>query len=79
MIVMSQDKKVIIDINGFCVERNLGGKDKKFAIITIPTDNLATSRILGYYSEEKYAMEELQKLFEAMEKGDKTYTISAQR
>ena len=74
-MVLSQDRKLILKGKSFMVERNLGGgKEKKFVIIGLAKDGMS-SRILAYYTEEKTAVDELRKLFEAMQAGEKTYIM----
>lgn len=76
MIVFSQDNKIIFSGENFSVERNLaGGKEKKFAIVGLTGNNLS-AKILACYSEEKNALDEMTKLFEAIESGAKTYSFS---
>ncbi len=78
MIVISQGRKTIIDTNNFYVEKTYGGKDKKYAIMGIPNNTGSAPLVLGYYSEEKLAIEEIKKIFEAIERGDKTYIFSVE-
>lgn len=74
MTVLSQDKKTIFSGKSFTVEKNLGGKDRKYAIIGNGKDGLS-AKILAYYPEEKNAVDELEKLFNAMANGEKTYSF----
>lgn len=76
MTVLSQDKKTIFNGKSFTVERNIvGGKDKKYVIMGLNKDG-SSVRVLGYYVEEKTAVDELQKLFDALQRGEKTYALS---
>ena len=74
MTVLSQDKKIIFTGKIFSVEKNLGGKDKKYAIVGSGKDGFA-SKVLAYYADEKTAVDELEKLFDAMANGQKAYAL----
>ena len=77
MTILTQDRKTILSAKNFCfsIERTLSGKDKKFAIMNVPLTELSTTKTLGYYADEKSAVDELQAIFDAIERGDATYTI----
>ena len=76
MTVLSQDRKIIFSGKNFSAEKNLGGgKDKKYVIIGYTKGNMS-SRVRAYYKEEKEAVDELSKLFDAIESGRDTYSFS---
>ncbi len=74
MIIMSQDRKRLIDCAVVEVSRNLGGgKDAKY-VITANSIGFG-GFIVGSYPEEKNAMDELEKIYAALASGAKTYDI----
>lgn len=72
MIIMSQNKKVIMDCTKLTVTKNATfGKGDKFCIVGTPAAaSLDGTEILGTYAEEKLAMDELERLMNAMSRGD---------
>ena len=75
MLIFSQDRKKIVDCFSVTVTRNFGGgKDGKFAIVG---HSLGTEfdGVLESFSDEKTAMDELEKIFVAFEGGAKSYRI----
>ncbi len=74
MYIFSKEKKAIISLKGILkVEKTIGGgKGKKFAL----TDDLGG--VLAFYPEEKNAMDELEKIFQALEEGKETYMIQGE-
>lgn len=75
MLIFSQDRKKIVDCFSVTVTRNFGGgKDGKFAIVG---HSLGTEfdGVLGSFSDEKTAMDELEKIFQAFEGGAKSYRM----
>lgn len=75
MIIMTQDRKHIIDCTHIEVTRNLGGgKSGKYAI-TASTMGFAGIVMLGTYAEEKNAMDELERIYMAFSNGEKCYTV----
>lgn len=73
MYILSQDKKKIVCFSEgiLSVGRNIGGgKDGKFAVFVNGLE------ILGVYSEEKNAIDELEKIFNAAEEGKTTYIMN---
>lgn len=75
MIILSQDKKTIFSGKDFTIEKNLGGKDKKYAIVGYKKGGMS-SRVLGYYESEKLACDELEQIFAAIESGEKAVDLS---
>lgn len=78
MLIFSQDRKKIVDCVTVYVTRNYGGgKDRKFCIVG--SGGLATqldgNGILATYSDEKTAMDELEKIFAAFESGTMAYRL----
>ncbi len=75
MYILSQDKKALIqfgDNDGFNmlnVTRNFGGKEK-YAIVANST------QVMGMYSEEKNASDELAKILDALEEDKKIYIMN---
>ena len=74
MIVFSQDKKAIFSGKIFTVEKTLGGKDKKYAIVGQTKGGMG--RTLAYYESEKLACDALEQLFAAMYNGEKAFDLS---
>ena len=75
MIIMTQDRKHIVDCTHIEVTRNLGGgKSGKYAI-TASTMGFSSVVMLGTYAEEKEAMLELERLYMAFSNGEKCYTV----
>lgn len=76
MLIFSQDRKKIVDCVTVSVTRNFGGgKDGKFAIVGSGGFGTSFDGLLGTYSDEKTAMDELEKLFAAYENGEKSYRL----
>lgn len=76
MYMFSENKKTIADYKTFKVETNATfAKDKKIALIGTSTGFNAEYDVLAYFSEEKYAMDEMEKIFAAIAAGQTTYTI----
>lgn len=72
--IFTQDRKNIVLVKSGKIEvtRNLGGK-MKYAIVA---GNEIISELLGNYAEEKEALDELEKIFAAIEAGEKTYKVN---
>lgn len=72
MIIMSQNKKIIMECAKLSVVKNATfGKNDKYAIVGSPTvASLDGGEVLGLYAEEKLAVEELERLMNAMSRGD---------
>ncbi len=72
--IFTQDRKNIVLVKSGKIEvtRNLGGK-MKYAIVA---GNEILSELLGNYAEEKEALDELEKIFAAIEAGEKTYKVN---
>ncbi len=73
MYILSRDKKKLVKLKGLTVSRNFGaGKDFKYNIMT---GGELGGEILAGYPEEKNAIDELEKIAAALEKGEKIYRI----
>ena len=72
MILMSQNKKVIMECAKLIVEKNVSfGKGDKYAIVGIPTvSSLDGAEVLGTYAEEKLALDELERIMTALKSGE---------
>lgn len=72
--ILTQDKKNILLIKSGKIEvtKNLGGKSNKYSIVA---GNELWSNVLGYYPDEESALNELGKIFAAIDAGAKTYTV----
>ena len=71
MWIMTQGKKGIINseiCESICVSGNMG--KKKSCIISYPSNT-----ILGYYDTEKIAIDELENIFNAINKGENSYQM----
>lgn len=74
--IFAQDRKsiVIVKAGKFEVTRNLGGgKDGKYALMI---GNALDLNSIGYFPDEKTALDELEKIFAAIEAGEKTYKVN---
>lgn len=75
--ILAQDRKRLVMLSRGTLEvtRNIGGgKDGKYAIIANSNELIGT--IIGSYSEEKEAIDALEKLFAAIAAGEKTYIMN---
>ena len=76
MYMFSENKKTIANYTTFKVETNATfSKDKKIALVGCTTGFAQECDVLAYFSEEKYAMDEMEKIFAAIAAGQTTYTI----
>lgn len=76
MLIFSSDRKKITDCISVSVQRNFGGgKDSKFVLLGYAGFGTSFDGILASYSDEKTAMDELEKIFTAFENGAKSYRI----
>lgn len=69
MWIVTHDGKHLVDAKHFSIEKNLGAKDKKFAICAHPRDEgtLTGSVICGYYPSEESAYCDLMKIKDEIE------------
>ena len=78
MYILSKNKKAIIafgasEISALTVQKNIGGgKEGKFCIAC----GELGSYVIGIYSDEKLALDELSKIFSALEEGKNTYIMN---
>ncbi len=73
MYILSRDKKTLVKLKGVQVTRNFGsGKDGKFVIMS---NGEAGGLILAGYPEEKNAVDEMEKIAAAIERGETIYKI----
>ena len=76
MIVFSKDRKTIAKCKALAVTKNFGGKkDEKYAIVGCINDGVIEQTILALYPDEKTALDELEKIYEAFAGGAKTYKL----
>ncbi len=76
MIILTQDKKKLIDCSQVSVEKNFGGKkEAKFVITGIPRNLELMGFELGRFVDEESAMAELQDIYKAFEEGKNAYSI----
>ena len=75
MMIMSRDGKTIIKINSIQVVKNIGGpKDGKYVLSA--NGGFGAGAVLAQYTDEKTAMDELEKIYTAMTEGAKAYRIN---
>lgn len=69
MWVRTQDKKKMLLVNSFSITRNFGGKQKFVLMGTIATSSFfgSQSTILGFYTTESDALQELDKIQKQLE------------
>ncbi|MBR4318429.1 MAG: hypothetical protein IKP69_00065 [Oscillospiraceae bacterium] len=78
MYILSKNKKAIIafgasEISALTVQKNIGGKkEEKFCIAC----GELGSYIIGTYPDEKLALDELSKIFSAIEEGKTSYEMN---
>lgn len=76
MLVFSQDRKIVSDCRMFEVNKNFGGKkDEKYSIIGSCGDVEIIPRVLANYADEKTAMLELERIYEAFAGGATAYKL----
>ena len=75
MWVMTSDGKNLIDARYFHVSRNIGGKPgEKFAMQVF--SHAAQGYICAFYPDEERANADLEKIFAAIEAGEKVYRFA---
>lgn len=77
MLIFSRDRKKMIDCVSVQVTRNFGGgKDGKFGLIAYGGGLGSMSYVvIASFSDEKTAMDELEKMFTAFESGAQAYRL----
>ena len=76
MLIYSQKRKKIADCAAISVERNLGGgKEGKYALVGSAGFGTMCDGIHAVYPDEKTAVDELEKIFAAFERGAGSYRI----
>ena len=76
MLVFSQHRKRVMDCNTLRISRNIGAKkDEKYSITGsgVFNDTLDNSYTLALFPDEKTAMDELEKVFNAFAEGATSY------
>ncbi len=76
MIIMSYDRKHVIDAKLVSVSRNFGGgKDGKYYIIASCFGVSDAGIVVGKYPDEKTASDELERIFAAFADGAVSYSV----
>lgn len=76
MYMIREDGKVIADYRTFKIETSVSfSKGKNYAITGTTRGYGAECDVLAYFADEKTAMDELNKIFEAIKEGKTHYTI----
>ena len=74
---MTFDGKNLIDAGCFHVSRNIGGKPgEKYAMQVFSHAGGAQGYICGFFPDEERANAELEKIFAAIESGEKVYKFT---
>jgi hypothetical protein len=73
MIIMSSDRKNIVDARLVSIQKNFGGaKNEKFFIMARFG---SAGVVVGRYSDEKSAADELEKIYRAFADGAASYIV----
>ncbi len=76
MYIVSHDKKVMMKAQILKIEKNFGGrKDAEYALVGTADTKDASPEILGLYSTEEEAIDELQRIAAALAARDTVYII----
>ena len=76
MLIFSKNRKKFAECVSASIERNFGGgKDGKYALVCSAGFGTSTDCVFATYSDEKTAMDELEKIFAAFESGAKSYRL----
>lgn len=75
MLVFSKDRRAIADCKTLSVTKNFGKKDEKFAIVASISSEAFDTKVLALYPDEKTALLELERVFEAFEGGARAYKL----
>lgn len=76
MWIMGTDSKELADVKFFKIQKNIGGKDKKWALVGyFNVTNMVTNDVIcAYFSDEDRAIAALEKVTEFIEETpDKVY------
>ena len=77
MWVMTSDGKNLIDAGYFHVSRNIGGKaGEKYAMQAYSHGAGAQGYVCAFYPDEERAVADLEKIFAAIEAGEKVYRFA---
>lgn len=80
MWILSSDGKSLVDASYFKIEKNLGGKDQKYAISAYSQTTTAvtlTGAVCAYFPDENKAKDELDRVIAALEENpDKVYRFN---
>lgn len=71
MLIYSRDRKSIVNANLLQIQRNYGGKNEKFCIMAIGESTGPV--IAAGYSEEKLAVDAMEKAYNAFADGAVSY------
>lgn len=70
MWILSSDGKDLVDATYFKIQKNLGGKDQKYAIVAYSQTTASVTlagTVCAYFPEENKAKDELDKVIAALE------------
>lgn len=79
MWIVTHDGKHLVDAKHFSIEKNLGSKEKKFAVCAHLNDSQTVTGtvVCAYYPSEQSAFSDLMRLKEAIEaKSDKVFQFT---
>lgn len=81
MWVLNGEGKELVDAQYFSIQKNIGGKDKKFALCayskTTALVNMSGAVVCAYFSEEESARRELERVIAFFEENPgKVYKFS---
>ena len=78
MWVMTFDGKNLIDAGSFHISRNIGGKPgERYAMQAFPSaSGMQSGYVCAVYADEERAAAELEKVFAAIEAGEKVYRFT---
>ena len=77
MWVMTSDGKNLMDARYFHISRNIGGKPgEKYAMQAFASSVGAQGYVCAFYPDEERAAAELEKIFAAVEAGEKVYRFA---
>ncbi len=77
MLIMSSDRKKILDCDSIEVVKNFGAKkEEKFALVgSAGISSELSGKILALFPDEKSAIDTLEKIFTAFESGANSYKL----
>ncbi|MDE6579495.1 MAG: hypothetical protein K2K41_03075 [Ruminiclostridium sp.] len=80
MWILSSDGKDLVDASYFKIQKNLGGKDQKYAIVAYSMTTASVTMagaVCAYFPDENKAKDELDKVIAFLEENpDKVYKFS---